>query len=91
MRVYGIDSSIIALFALIVCIVIIVGMWTSYQEYFNPPGGPLERYHSLSETAAKKVAIINVSGAILEGDGFIKRQIDRARLHVKVGPLTSAR
>ena len=67
------------LVGLIFCIVIIVGMWASYQEYFNPPGGPLERYHSLSTVAPQKVAIINVSGAILDGDGFVKRQIDRVR------------
>lgn len=69
----------LALVGLIVCVLVIFGMWSRYQEYFNPAGGPQERYHSLSKTAQKKVAIISVSGTIFEGDGFIKRQIDRAR------------
>jgi protease-4 len=67
------------LFGLVVCVVIMAGMWSQYDEYYNPPGGPVERFHSLSETAQKKVAIINVAGTLFEGEGFIKRQIDQAR------------
>ena len=40
--------------------------WAStprYKDYFSPPGGPQEKYHSLSETADKKIAIIKVEGA----------------------------
>jgi protease-4 len=67
------------LVGLIVCLVIMASIWRRYDEYYNPPGGPIERFHSLSETSPKKVAIISVSGTIFEGDGIIKRQIDRAR------------
>lgn len=67
------------LVGLIACIVIIAGMWSNFQQYYSPPGGPQERYHSLSKVAPKKIAIITVSGAILDGDGFIKRQIDLVR------------
>jgi protease-4 len=56
-----------------------LGLSAAYQSYFSPPGGPQEKYHSLSKTAAKKIAIIRVSGTILEGDGFIKKQIDQVR------------
>ena len=35
-----------------------------------------EHYHSLSKTATDKIAIISVEGAILDADGFIKKQID---------------
>lgn len=38
-----------------------------------------ERFHSLSKSGNQKVAIISVEGAILDGDGFVKAQIDRAR------------
>lgn len=38
-----------------------------------------EKFHSLNETGNQKVAIVSVTGAILEGDGFVKAQIDRVR------------
>jgi len=38
----------------------------------------LERYHSLNPDAENKIAIISVEGTILTGEGFVKRQIDRA-------------
>jgi len=37
-----------------------------------------ERFHSLQENGRSKVAVISVTGAILEGEGFVKHQIDRA-------------
>jgi protease-4 len=65
--------------ALVICIAVIMGQSASYKSYFNPPGGPLERYHSLSEQADKKIAIVRIEGAILDADGFVKQQIDRVR------------
>lgn len=38
-----------------------------------------EQYHSLSKHATDKVAIITLEGTILDGDGFVKRQIDHVR------------
>jgi protease-4 len=38
-----------------------------------------ESYHSLSKTAGNKVAIIAVEGTILDGEGYVKQQIDRVR------------
>ncbi|HEY4309726.1 MAG TPA: signal peptide peptidase SppA [Pirellulales bacterium] len=38
-----------------------------------------EHYHSLSKTAKDKIAIITVDGAIIDGEGFIKKQIDHVR------------
>lgn len=63
--------------ALGVMILIILGLVGSYQRYFGLNEGLQERYHSLSKEATKKVAIIDVSGTILGGDGFVKKQIDR--------------
>jgi protease-4 len=44
-----------------------------------------ETYHSLDEQGTDKIAIITVEGTILEGDGFVKKQIDHVRKdkHVK--------
>jgi protease-4 len=44
-----------------------------------------ETYHSLDEHGTDKIAIITVEGTILEGDGFVKKQIDHVRddKHVK--------
>jgi protease-4 len=57
----------------------ILGMSAAYQSYFSPSNGPQERYHSLNRRATDKIAVIDVSGAILEGDGFVKQQLDRVR------------
>ena len=38
-----------------------------------------EHHHSLSKTATDKVAIITLEGTILDGDGFVKKQIDHVR------------
>lgn len=38
-----------------------------------------EQYHSLSRHAIDKVAVITLEGTILDGEGFVKRQIDHVR------------
>jgi protease-4 len=38
-----------------------------------------EQYHSLSKHATDKIAVITLEGTILDGDGFVKRQIDHVR------------
>ncbi len=65
--------------ALLIAIMVIVGMRASYHSYFNSASGPQEKYLDGSKTAAKKIAVINVAGAIAEGDSFVKDQIDRVR------------
>ncbi len=44
-----------------------------------------EKYHSLDHHGQDKVAIITVEGTILDGNGFVKKQIDHVRedSHVK--------
>ncbi len=44
-----------------------------------------EKYYALDKNGTDKIAIITVEGTIMEGDGFVKRQIDHAREdeHVK--------
>jgi protease IV len=66
--------------ALGIAIVIIFVLIAQYRTYFNSAERPQERFHSLSSTALKKIAIISVDGTILDAeDGFIKRQIDRVK------------
>lgn len=40
--------------------------------------GVQEKYHSYRRDGRSKVAIISIEGVILQGEGFVKRQIDRA-------------
>jgi protease-4 len=65
--------------ALVVCVATIFGQAASYESYFSPPGGPVERFHSLNGDAEKKIALLKIEGAILDPEGFIKQQIDRIR------------
>lgn len=39
----------------------------------------VEEHHSLARGAADKIAVISIEGAILDGEGFAKRQIDAVR------------
>jgi protease IV len=48
------------------------------QQYFDTTGGIQERYHSGEKHATDKVAIISVTGTIIDGSGFVKNQIDRS-------------
>jgi protease-4 len=74
----------LVLIALIFAVLSIIGLSASYESYFSPSGEPQEKYHSLNKTAEKKIAILTVAGTILEGDGFIKQQIDRIRADEEV-------
>ncbi len=66
--------------ALVICVMIIISLYSSYHSYFSPADVPQEKYHSLSRTATKKIAIIDVSGTIMSGeDSFAMKQIDRVR------------
>lgn len=65
------------LVALVIAILFCVSMYNQYKSYVNPGSGPQERFVSGDAQAQKKIAIINVSGTIYEGDTFVKEQIDR--------------
>ena len=49
----------------------------SSARYFQPEGQVAERWHSLSKQAPSKVAIVDVIGAIMGGNGFARQQFDR--------------
>jgi protease IV len=61
------------------CVMTIVGMSAAYESYFSSGGGPQEKYHSLSKTATDKIAVIDISGTIIESEGFVKDQLDLVR------------
>ena len=66
--------------ALVIAVMVIISLYSSYHSYFSPADMPQEKYHSLAQIATKKIAIIEVNGTIMEGeDGFVKKQIDRVR------------
>src|SRR5262249_32920653 len=66
--------------ALVIAVMVIIGLYNSYHSYFSPSDMPQEKYHSLAPFATKKIAIVEVSGAIMEGeDSFAAKQIQRVK------------
>lgn len=64
---------------LMLCLPFLFGLMAKRQEYYDVSGGIMERFVSGNELADAKIAIIDVSGVILEGEGFVKNQIQRIR------------
>jgi protease-4 len=58
------------------CVLVLMSRQQATQEYFDTSQGIVERYHSLSQTASAKVAILDIEGVIGTGH-YVKRQIDR--------------
>ena len=54
-----------------------IGSAGAFSQYFQRDSRVVEKYHSLSKSAAGKVAILSVTGAILGGDGFVRAQLDQ--------------
>lgn len=48
-------------------------------QYFQTNPKVIEQYHSLSETAMSKIAIIDISGAIMGGEGFTRHQLEQVK------------
>jgi protease-4 len=63
----------------VVCGLIVIGQWTLLYDYFDTTEGIEEKFVSGDSFADDKVAIITVEGVILDGDGFVKRQIDKIK------------
>ena len=66
------------------CGLLLLSQWSARRDYFDVSQGVRERFHSGVETGYDKVAVISLRGVILEGDGFVKRQIDRVRQDKRV-------
>ena len=65
--------------ALVVAVMMIISLYSSYHSYFSPADTPQEKYHSLAQFATKKIAIIDISGTIMEGEDSFCQEADRAR------------
>ena len=62
-----------------VTLLVLISWSFAMQQYFDTTGGIQERFHSGEKHARDKVAIISVTGTIVDGSGFVKNQIDRIR------------
>ena len=74
---FGRFFGILGWIGLLLCIPTILAMKAQQQDYFGTTNSIAERFHSGSKSASDKVAIVKVRGAIMEGTGYIKNQIDR--------------
>lgn len=61
------------------CFFFLMGQMATMQEYFDLTDGIREKFHSGHEGGQQKVAIIKVSGVIVDGQGYVKHQIERVR------------
>lgn len=53
-----------------------LGSGAAYTQYFQKSDRVVEKWHSHSQTATDKIAIVTVAGAIMGGDGFARAQLD---------------
>lgn len=69
----------------IIAALIVLGQWIALSDYFDNSGSIEEKYVSGEKSAQDKIAIITVNGLIVEGEGFVKHQIDKVKedKHVK--------
>src|SRR5258705_4055701 len=76
-------------FGFVICGLIVLGLLIALSDYFDTSGGIEEKYVSGKKMAEDKVAIITVSGLIVEGEAFVNHQIDKVRndKHVKAAVL----
>ncbi len=64
---------------LAVALIVLIGQWMALRDYFNTTGGIQERFVQGGKLATDKVVILSIEGVIMQGDGFVKQQIDRIR------------
>ena len=69
---------------LLLCIPIIFSLALSSSEYYDTTEGVSEKFVSGSKTADDKIAIINVKGVIMEGEGYVRDQIELVKKDKKV-------
>ncbi|MCI0360300.1 MAG: signal peptide peptidase SppA [Planctomycetaceae bacterium] len=61
---------------LAICSMILIGQWLALADYFDTTEGIEERFVQGEELASDKVAVLSIEGVIMQGDGFVKQQID---------------
>jgi protease-4 len=60
-------------------IVAVVGLVASATSTSPSSSSLTENHFALNELGTQKIAVIRVEGAIVEGEGYVKQQIDRVR------------
>ena len=65
--------------ALVISLMFNFSQRAARDSYFDDSAEVVEKYHSGAKSATDKVAILSVEGALLDGDGFVKQQIDQIR------------
>src|SRR5262245_48617391 len=65
--------------AFFITAVVVLVQWAKLYDYFDTSNGIEEKFVSGTKMADDKIAIITVSGVIMDGEGFVKHQIDRVR------------
>ena len=70
---------VLLLLALGVSVLFNFGLLAQYQSYIQSDPEITEILEAGNPAATDKIAIINVEGTIFQGDGFVKKQIDRIR------------
>ena len=61
------------------CAMFLVAQLFTLSDYFDTTGGITEKHHSGAKFGDDKVAIISITGVIMDGEGYAKNQIDRVR------------
>lgn len=64
---------------LFVCFLMLVFTWAALADQFDTTNGITEKHVSGGKLETNKIAIISVEGVIMEGQGFVKHQIDKVR------------
>jgi protease IV len=62
-----------------ICSVLVIGQWLALYDYFDDSHGISEKFVQGAEYGDDKIALLSIEGVIMEGDGFVKHQIDRIR------------
>jgi len=63
----------------IVCLLLLFGQMVAFSDYFDTTGGITEKFYSGAQYSGDKVAVLHITGVIMDGHGFAKSQIDRIR------------
>lgn len=74
-RAFRLIQAAFGLAAAVLLLLLGVLFFTSW----NADSGLSEEYHSLSRSGKHKIAVIRLEGPILDGEGFVKKQIDQVR------------
>ena len=63
----------------VICGFIVMRNYSEFEQYYDSSGGISERYHSGDKESDTKIAVLEISGVIMSGEGYIRNQIDQIR------------